>query len=107
MGIRSMVAVLTLLFLVSNVHAGEENVSKEKVSLNPVQMILKPFSEGGLLDLIISPAERILTGVFELGEVAVTPSRTREHISNINKNVSVIVYSCFFICYPCHNTNPV
>ncbi|MCK4852178.1 MAG: TonB-dependent receptor, partial [Candidatus Omnitrophica bacterium] len=44
----------------------------------------------GFVDLIFWPAEAVLSRVFDLGEIVVTPGRTREYIFNINKNVSVI-----------------
>jgi len=56
----------------------------------PLKMIFHPIEDEGLIDLILQPAEIVLSPLTVLKDVVVTPGRTREYVYNINKNVSVI-----------------
>ena len=56
----------------------------------PFQSVLKPFEVGGLVDLIFKPVEVVTDHLFDLGDMAVTPGRTKEYVFNVNKNVSIV-----------------
>ena len=60
------------------------------VIMKPLEMILAPVHGGDLADLVKKPAKAVVMPLFEVGEVATTPGRTKEYVYNINKNVSII-----------------
>jgi iron complex outermembrane recepter protein len=89
--------IVCLLFIVDcAVFASEEASENEKGNVlagivrAPIDIIFAPIEGGGLVDLVMKPVEVLLSPLSELGEVVVTPGRTKEYTYNINKNISVI-----------------
>ena len=93
-----IVAVCGLLFC-GNARAKEEDVSREghltDILKEPIKKILAPVKMEGLADIVFKPLEKVLSSITDLGEVVVTPGRTREYVYNINRNVSVITEEDF------------
>ncbi len=52
----------------------------------PLESIFSPITGGGFVDLIFMPVEKVI----DMSKVVFTPSRTKEYVYNINKNISVI-----------------
>lgn len=90
---KYIIFILIILLAVASVSGAEEEEKKRTpldVLTEPVKMILAPVKGGDLADIIILPARVLTQPVFSLGDIVMTPGRTREYVFNINKNTRVI-----------------
>ena len=91
--VKKYIILVLIIFLVGG-NASRADEKKKKTPLEaltePVRMILAPVKGGDLADLITLPAKVLTQPVFSLGDVVMTPARTREYVFNINKNTRVI-----------------